>query len=538
MKKLKLNLKKFINFKLSISVYLATLMGVIIIVLTSILMFITMANSKNLIGEYESEINKMNSYFATMLAQTIRFDISKGSFQATEKLMNFYRTEKLLAYAYIKNDKTDEVVLGQEEYNELSNMQLGDIKELSKMIGDYTLYYGISKKEKSDMYSSNLFELITYAIFLTILVGIIASMFFTSIISKPLHEVSAAAKRITDGEFGIKIQKSNFAEIDDLIFSCNEMAFQLNELYSSLELKVQERTIALETANHKLQETQAMMVHSEKMRSLGELVAGIAHEINNPVNFIHGNIMILQNYAKDLFALIDLYEQNNINIPDDIKTKIENFKKEIDLDFLRDDINDLIKSCIEGTERTKNIVLDLKNFSRMEEMVLTQFDIPKEIDTTLNILNNKYKNRITVIKNYDENTPKIEAYGGQLNQVFMNILDNAQDAMGESGTLTINTYKSEQNVKIEFIDTGSGIPPENIKKIFDPFFTTKAVGKGTGLGMSISYRVINDHHGTIEVESEVGKGTKFTITLPISHEKETMEEEIIKDLREENGIGQ
>lgn len=538
MKKLKLNLKKFINFKLSISVYLATLMGVIIIVLTSILMFITMANSRNLIGEYESEINKMNSYFATMLAQTIRFDISKGSFQATEKLMNFYRTEKLLAYAYIKNDKTDEVVLGQEEYNELSNMQLGDIKELSKMIGDYTLYYGISKKEKSDMYSSNLFELITYAIFLTILVGIIASMFFTSIISKPLHEVSAAAKRITDGEFGIKIQKSNFAEIDDLIFSCNEMAFQLNELYSSLELKVQERTIALETANHKLQETQAMMVHSEKMRSLGELVAGIAHEINNPVNFIHGNIMILQNYAKDLFTLIDLYEQNNINIPDDIKAKIENFKKEIDLDFLRDDINDLIKSCIEGTERTKNIVLDLKNFSRMEEMVLTQFDIPKEIDTTLNILNNKYKNRITVIKNYDENTPKIEAYGGQLNQVFMNILDNAQDAMGESGTLTINTYKSEQNVKIEFIDTGSGIPPENIKKIFDPFFTTKAVGKGTGLGMSISYRVINDHHGTIEVESEVGKGTKFTITLPINHEKETLEEEIIKDLREENGVGQ
>lgn len=538
MKKLKLNLKKFINFKLSISVYLATLMGVIIIVLTSILMFITIANSKNLIGEYESEINKMNSYFATMLAQTIRFDMNKGNFQATEKLMNFYRTEKLLAYAYIKNDKTDEIVLGQEEYDELSNMQLGDIKELSKMIGDYTLYYGISKKEKSDVYSSNLFELMTYAIFLTILVGIIASMFFTSIISKPLHEVSTAAKRITDGEFGIKIQKSNFAEIDDLIFSCNEMAFQLNELYSSLELKVQERTIALETANHKLQETQAMMVHSEKMRSLGELVAGIAHEINNPVNFIHGNIMILQNYAKDLFALIDMYEQNNINIPDDIKTKIENFKKEIDLDFLRDDINDLIKSCIEGTERTKNIVLDLKNFSRMEEMVLTQFDIPKEIDTTLNILNNKYKNRITVIKNYDENTPKIEAYGGQLNQVFMNILDNAQDAMGESGTLTINTYKSEQNVKIEFIDTGSGIPPENIKKIFDPFFTTKAVGKGTGLGMSISYRVINDHHGKIEVESEVGKGTKFTITLPISHEKETMEEEIIKDLREENGVGQ
>jgi len=532
----KINFAKIKHFKLSISVYLATLMGVIIIGVTAILMFLTMANSKNVIGEYESDINKLHHYLAAILAHSIKYDSSRGNFGATKSLMELYKSEKLLAYVYIRDDKTDKIVLGQEEYEELSNIQLGDIKELSKIIGNYTLFYGIPEKDKLSVYYSNLFEMITYAIFLTIIIGIVASMFFASIISKPLHDVSSAAKRITDGEFDVKIKKSNFAEIDDLIFSCNEMAFQLNELYSSLELKVQERTIALETANHKLQETQAMMVHSEKMRSLGELVAGIAHEINNPVNFIHGNIMILQNYAKDLINLIDLYDANKDVLSDEAKAKIEALKQEIDLDFLKDDINDLIKSCIEGTERTKNIVLDLKNFSRMEEMVLTQFDIPREIDTTLNILNNKYKNRITVVKNYAPNTPKIEAYGGQLNQVFMNILDNAQDAMADVGTLTINTYKDEQNVKIEFIDTGSGIPEENLKKIFDPFFTTKAVGKGTGLGMSISYRVINDHNGKIEVESEVGKGTKFTITLPISHVKETLEEEIIKDLREENGV--
>ena len=141
-------------------------------------------------------------------------------------------------------------------------------------------------------------------------------------------------------------------------------------------------------------------------------------------------------------------------------------------------------------------------------------------------MNNKYKNRITVVKNYSPDLPKIEAYGGQLNQVFMNILDNAQDAMKETGTLTINTEKIEDNkVKIEFIDTGSGIPKENLKKVFDPFFTTKPVGKGTGLGMSISYRVIHDHNGTIEVESEVGKGTKFTIILPINHEEAKNEEQ-------------
>lgn len=536
----KIDFTNFKQFKFSISVYLAVLMGLVIAFVATVLMFITFNSVKNLVGEYESESNRLTNYLAAIVTQSISMDVDKKGFKSTKNLINFYRSENLLAYIYIKNNNTDEIVLGKDEYRH-NDVQVANVKELSRTIGDYTLYYGVSSKDRVESYLHSLFELVAYALFLIIVIASVAAVIFASIISKPLKDVSSAAKKITDGEFDVKIKKSRFSEIDDLIYSCNEMAFQLNELYSSLELKVQERTIALETANHKLQETQAMMVHSEKMRSLGELVAGIAHEINNPINFIHGNIMILQNYAKDLIGLIDLYEENNLTIPDDIKKKIEDFKNEIDLDFLRDDINDLIKSCIEGTQRTKNIVLDLKNFSRMEEMVLTQFDIPKEIDTTLNILNNKYKNRITVIKNYHPDTPKIEAYGGQLNQVFMNILDNAQDAMAEAGTLTINTYMVDKNVKIEFIDTGAGIPEENLKRIFDPFFTTKAVGKGTGLGMSISYRVINDHNGTIEVESEVGKGTKFTITLPINHEKKeelSLEEEIIKDLREENGVEQ
>ncbi len=536
----KIDFTNFKQLKFSISIYLAVLMGLVIAFVATVLMFITFNSVKNLVGEYESESNRLTNYLAAIVTQSVSMDVDKKDFKSTKNLINFYRSENLLAYIYIKNNNTDEIVLGKDEYRK-NDVQVANVKELSRTIGDYTLYYGVSSKDRVESYLHSLFELVAYALFLIIVVASVAAVIFASIISKPLKDVSSAAKKITDGEFDVQIKKSQFSEIDDLVYSYNEMAFQLNELYSSLELKVQERTIALEAANHKLQETQAMMVHSEKMRSLGELVAGIAHEINNPINFIHGNIMILQNYAKDLISLIDLYEENNLIIPDDIKKKIEDFKNEIDLEFLRDDINDLIKSCIEGTQRTKNIVLDLKNFSRMEEMVLTQFDIPKEIDTTLNILNNKYKNRITVIKNYHPDTPKIEAYGGQLNQVFMNILDNAQDAMAEVGTLTINTYMVDKNVKIEFIDTGAGIPEENLKRIFDPFFTTKAVGKGTGLGMSISYRVINDHNGTIEVESEVGKGTKFTITLPINHEKKeelSLDEEIIRDLREENGVEQ
>lgn len=533
-----LNFKGFKNFKLSIAVYLATLMGFIIVAIAIIFVFVTLANVKNLIGEYESDISTLRSRMIIVLAQTINTDIGENNLKNVKEIFNIYKSEGLLKYIYAQDNETGKVILGQDDYDKKEELITPHTKNLSNNFNIYTLHYGIDVNDKYDNYSSTFFELITTALFLIIVVGIATSVLFSSIISKPLLDVSDAAKKITDGDFGIKIQNSNFSEIDKLIYSYNEMAFQLNELYSSLELKVQERTIALETANHKLQETQAMMVHSEKMRSLGELVAGIAHEINNPVNFIHGNIMILQNYVADLFSLIDLYEANNTTIPSEIKEKIEKLKKDIDIEFLRDDVQDLIKSCIEGTERTKNIVLDLKNFSRMEEMVLTQFDIPKEIDTTLNILNNKYKNRITVIKNYAPDTPKIEAYGGQLNQVFMNILDNAQDAMPEIGTLTINTYKDGENVKIEFIDTGSGIPKENLKRIFDPFFTTKTVGKGTGLGMSISYRVINDHHGKIEVESEVGVGTKFTITLPVVHLKDGLseEEKMIEDLREDNGV--
>ncbi|MBQ8635946.1 hypothetical protein IJX73_02695 [bacterium] len=522
------------NFKLNLATYLASLMGLIIVIVATTFMILTSGNMNNLIGEYEASASISKTKTISTLTESIKTDIKKNNLADAQEIIDIYKRENLLSYIYIK--KEEETILGKEDEEKKETIKTPLTKESSHSFDEYTIFYATQENNKFEEYKNSFSEeFYKTTLLLILLTGFVASNLFKSIISKPLSDVSDAAKKITAGDFSIKIQKSNFSEINELIYSYNEMAFQLDELYSSLEQKVHERTLALEEANHKLQETQAMMVHSEKMRSLGELVAGIAHEINNPVNFIHGNIMILQNYVADLLKLIDLYEENNANIPETIKKEIEALKKDIDLDFLRDDIKDLIKSCIEGTERTKNIVLDLKNFSRMEEMVLTQFDIPKEIDTTLNILNNKYKNRITVIKNYSPDTPKIEAYGGQLNQVFMNILDNAQDAMPQGGTLTINTFKDKDNVKIEFIDTGSGIPKENLKRIFDPFFTTKAVGKGTGLGMSISYRVINDHNGNIEAESEIGKGTKFTITLPIVHESKDSEIEIKKDLHEEDG---
>lgn len=519
MKKIDLSVKAK---PVKLGVYFAALISLVLTLTTILFAFYMLFSIKNVANEYESDIYKLRYELSAIMIQTFVLDVKRNEFKSTEKILDTLKNDNLLAYAYVKDNETNKIILGNQDAKADLNKNVDvnqNIKHLSRVIEKYTVFFGIEGSDNRNVFDSRYFKMLINILLLFIAFGIIVSILMSTIIARPLEKLLKGAKEIAGGNFDFKLEDSNFEEINDLITSFNEMRSQLDELYTSLEQKVQQRTKDLAEANYKLQETQAMMVHSEKMRSLGELVAGIAHEINNPVNFIHGNIMIFKNYADDMLKLIDLYEENSNVFPPEIKDKIENLKKEIDLEFLRGDIQDLIKSCIEGTQRTKNIILDLKNFSRMEEQVLTEFNIPKEIDTTLNILNNKYKNRITVTKNYNEDVPKIEAYGGQLNQVFMNILDNAQDAMGDMGNLIINVYKENQNVKIEFIDDGKGIPEENLSKVFDPFFTTKPVGKGTGLGMSISYRVINSHNGSIEVDSTVGKGTKFTITLPINQPK-------------------
>jgi len=211
-------------------------------------------------------------------------------------------------------------------------------------------------------------------------------------------------------------------------------------------------------------------------------------------------------------------------LPEEDKEAINKLKEQVEYDFLKEDIPELIRSCKDGAERTKNIILDLKSFSRMEEMVINDIDIHKEIDTTLNILHNKYKNRITVKKEFSD-IPTVESYGGQLNQVFMNILDNAAYAIKDEGEVIIKTYQVDDKVVIEFIDNGCGIPKEHLDKICDPFFTTKPVGQGTGLGMSISYKVIKNHNGDIKIDSVEGEGTKVTVSLPISGLKAKVKED-------------
>ncbi len=359
---------------------------------------------------------------------------------------------------------------------------------------------------------------------LSLVFALIVSIVLAQKVIGPLNSLIAGTKRFANGDFSTNIEESNYIEINNLVIAYNKMSDDLQALYSSLEQKVKIRTKELEVALNELKNTQSMMVHSEKMKSLGSLVAGITHEINNPINFIYGNLIHLSNYTNDLINIISAYENIEDKISPELIENIVKMKKDIDYAFLKSDLTDLINSCKEGTERTRNIVQDLKNFSRLDANVINTVDLEKEIDTTLNILTNKLKNRITVHKEYAESMPTIEAHGGQLNQVFMNILDNAAYAIKDTGDIYIRLNYDEKYALIEFEDTGSGMDADTIKHIFEPFYTTKPVGQGTGLGMSISYKVIKNHSGIVSLKSELGKGSLFTIKIPREY---TSNEEIV-----------
>jgi signal transduction histidine kinase len=289
----------------------------------------------------------------------------------------------------------------------------------------------------------------------------------------------------------------------------------------------------LKQALQDLQQTQTQLIQTEKMSSLGQLVAGVAHEINNPVNFIYGNLTHVETYTEDLLKLLDLYYQRYSQLDPDIQEMIH----EIDLEFLLDDLPKIVGSMRIGTDRIREIVLTLRNFSRLDEAEMKPVDIHEGIDSTLLILQNQLKEtagrrEIKVLKQYGE-LPQVECYAGQLNQVFMNIIKNAIDALQECDAkqieqelgdepriISIETQRlSCDFVRISIKDNGPGISEAVREKIFDPFFTTKSVGTGTGLGLSISYQIVVDKHGgRLQCHSEPGKGTEFWIDIPVKQD--------------------
>ncbi len=287
----------------------------------------------------------------------------------------------------------------------------------------------------------------------------------------------------------------------------------------SARIQVGRRIFKLEDA-HKNANLQ--LLQSEKMASVGQLAAGVAHEINNPTGFVSSNLKTLADYQNDINMLIEKYRKFALDIKENGQPALaltekmqalEELEADVDLEFILSDIKDLIKESREGTERIKKIVQDLKDFAHPGEDKLKAVDINKGIESTLNVVWNELKYNATVEKQLGE-IPLVQGYPQQLNQVFMNIFVNAAQAMEDMGVIKIETKSSDGFAEISISDTGSGIPEENIPKLFDPFFTTKEVGKGTGLGLNVAYSIIQKHQGTIDVKSTVGKGTTFMIRIP------------------------
>ncbi|MCD6498194.1 MAG: PAS domain-containing sensor histidine kinase [Deltaproteobacteria bacterium] len=284
------------------------------------------------------------------------------------------------------------------------------------------------------------------------------------------------------------------------------------EAKEDLERVVGVRTEELRTANADLKAAQAMLVHQEKMSSLGRLVAGIAHELNNPINFVYGNIDFVEEYFQNVFSLVKRYEEL---LPDDpeTKAKVNAFKDEIEYDYLMRDATKLLASIRYGAERTASIVRDLKTFSRAGAGQMAEADLVSGIHATLNLLHSVIKDRIEVELDIEPLKP-VMCNVGHINQVFMNILQNAVDAIDGPGKIVIRTRNMKDGVQIVFKDSGSGIPYGNISKLFEPFYTTKGVGKGTGLGLAICDGIVRSHGGRIGVESRPGSGAVFVLELP------------------------
>jgi len=300
----------------------------------------------------------------------------------------------------------------------------------------------------------------------------------------------------------------------------NELAVGIarQKLRDLIEVKNRELTLK----NEELEKASVQLLQSEKMASIGQLAAGVAHEINNPMGYINSNLNLLKSYREDLTRMFQAYRDLELDLDGncptpELKRRLETIQQldgEIRLDEILTDLSEMISESIEGAERVTFIIKNLKEFSHPESGTPQRINLHEALDSTLNIVWNELKYKAEVFKEYSD-LPTINCYPQELKQVFMNLLVNASQAIPERGEIRIRTYLEGEWVKVSISDTGVGIPAEQVQKIFDPFFTTKEVGKGTGLGLSISYSIVAKHGGKISVESEPGKGTTFTVKIPL-----------------------
>jgi signal transduction histidine kinase len=360
-----------------------------------------------------------------------------------------------------------------------------------------------------------------------LLLGLTSSLLLAGKVTRPIEEVARAAVRFSAGDLDHRVQVGSRDEISSLADNLNHMAQEIRghldeieTLNRGLEAKVHARTQELAHANDelrgamgRLKDTQAQLVHSEKMASLGQLVAGVAHEINNPLNFVVNGVGPLKEAIGDVLEVLERSRSLG-SLSEADRRCLAELEEEVDLVGSVDCVSDLMGAIEEGARRAAVIVQHLRSFSRLDEAELKRANIHDGIEGSLSLMRPRLRDRIEIVREFGD-VPEFDCRPAHLNQVFMNLLSNAEQAIEGKGTITIRTGVEGKRIFVEVADTGCGIDEQNLDRIFEPFFTTKDVGRGTGLGLSISFGIVESHNGSIEVQTEKGKGSTFTVWIPL-----------------------
>lgn len=501
---------------------------------------------KNMMIALIDRINEnLDTYAQLKAASEERQSLSKTEdslYTAFDRKWEAYQDLSFTFFEFLEDGKTQPAV----------NLLNGEAQHVfDDFSADLTALVNINKRDSyalalraEQTYQATRYISITWLI-ITVLASAFIAAGLARLIAIPVRNLVTAAGQIAEGDLNVQLESLSKDEIGHLSHSFNQMTIALREARENMQRqagKLQEQQAALQASNlelekksqslaqqnaeieqknrelertmHQLRKAQQQLVQSEKMASLGQLTAGIAHEINNPINFVSSNVNPLRRDLEDFFALLAAYEATieRQQLQEQFAAA-RKLKEELDFTFLKQEVNSLLDGIKEGAQRTSEIVRGLRNFTRLDEDERKPANVNHCLESTLLMLKHQLKNRVEVIKDFGP-LPEIMCYPGKLNQVFTNILSNASQAISGAGKIFIKTAFDGDIVTISIKDTGKGMTEEVKRRIFEPFFTTKDVGEGTGLGLSITYGIIEEHDGNIEVYSEPGKGSEFVITLP------------------------
>ncbi len=522
----------YLRIRLKTKIWL-TVISIVLLFSFFLLIYFPAQQGSYMIKSYNNEVQNL----ANTVAVGVEISIREQNFKGIKDQIEIVKNDPRLAYVQLLEQDTiwdqghtsfsirDSVLKTYPETAVTHGLVLaGDSMVVKTASLNTPLLNGngvilLAFKTKEIVETKNRLRLISFVVSgIVMFVAIFIGFWLARHISVPVLALRDAANQVGQGDLSQRVKNISGDEIGELGKAFNKMVNDLAETQEELRnanSKMAITNASLQKAIEELNLTQDQLVQAEKMASLGQLTAGIAHEINNPINFVSANIQPLKDDLADIIALIHQYEKV-------IKEKrlestfedVYKFRKDTNIDFSLKEIEDLLNGIDDGAKRTAEIVRGLRNFSRMDQNVLKKSNLNESLDSTLALLHSSYKNRIEIVKNYGD-IPEIECFPGQINQVFMNILSNGIQAIQGDGSINLKTWKDGDMVKISLKDSGAGMTEAVRKKIFDPFFTTKEVGKGTGLGLSISYGIIEKHNGEIEVFSSTGNGTEFIITIPI-----------------------